>query len=300
MSANKTELKQFFDDGFDCMSKSTVAICGIARDCSDQVRHIIPKLEALGERFKAYKIIVVENDSRDDTQEVISSWADENHNVVPIFFSEAGLAPDAQSSRSSESGCFNYSRISRIAFARNIYLQELPRLDESDFVVVVDLDVLDFSLAGIANSFARQDDWDCATSAGFRYTLRRPFNRDVYWDTYAFEPMDGYAGGVQHLSDIRSSQTKIRKELQGDCCVSAQSAFGGLAIYKRCMLEGQQYKTESNDDSDVPFLCEHVMLHRSINQSNSGFRLVINPAQKVYYESLATTLKRSLRDNLKF
>ena len=82
MSANKTALKQLFDDGFDFMSKSTVAICGIARDCSDQLSQLIPRLEALGDQFKEYKIIVVENDSRDNTQEVISSWADKNQNLA--------------------------------------------------------------------------------------------------------------------------------------------------------------------------------------------------------------------------
>ena len=275
------------------MSNSSVVICGIARDCSSQLVKLIPKLEALGTTFKSYRIIVIENDSADDTAEVVLTWATKNQNVIPVLFSENTEVTAQLDARSEISRDFGQSRISRIAFARNLYLNELQAYQQADYVIVVDLDILDFSIQGIANSFEQRHNWDCATSSGLRYTLRSPLSSKVYWDTYAFEPIEGFSGGAQSLSDIRVSQKHLRKRLKSNALIPAISAFGGLAVYKYQVLVGQQYVAVKNKDSEVPILCEHVNLHRSISQTSESFRLMINPLQELRYESLGTTLKRN-------
>ena len=296
MHTNPEKSEHTYEAGLEHMSKNSVVICGIARDCSSQLSKLIPKLENLGTRFKSYKIIVIENDSADDTAEVILAWAARNQNVIPILFSENREIARHLNTNPEESRDFNHSRIARIAFARNLYLQELCKFQPTDYVIVIDLDIMDFSLPGIANSFEQRDKWDCATSSGLRYTLRSPFTSKVYWDTYAYEPCGGFSDGVQHLADIRSNQKYLCEKLKDDELIPALSAFGGLAIYKYQMLASQQYEAMENNDPDVPILCEHVHLHRSISQDSDSFRLVINPFQKLRYESLGTTLKRSFYD----
>jgi len=281
--------------GYALMSKSSVVICGIARDCSPKLRRLIPKLEELANKFKTYKAIIVENDSRDDTAETVLAWATANKNVIPVLFSVNKHVKTSHQTESDEVGDFDYERISRIAFARNLYLQELNCVGQTDYVIVVDLDIMDFSIPGIANSFERYDQWDCATSSGLRYTLRTPFNSTVYWDTYAYEPFGGFADGTQKLAEIRSSQVLLRKKLKHNELLPAQSAFGGLAIYRNNILTGNEYRAVENDDPEVPILCEHVDFHRAISRASENFRLVINPAQTLKYESLWTTLKRSIR-----
>lgn len=276
------------------MSNSTVVMCGIARDCSSQLSRLIPKLEALGETFRSYKIVVVENDSADDTADVVLAWAAKNQNVIPVLFSENKKLTNKVREGSEEPHDFGRSRISRIVFARNLYLNELHTLPTTDYVIIVDLDIMDFSIPGIANSLEQRNEWDCATSSGLRYTVRSPFSSKVYWDTYAYEPIEGFSDGVQSLADIRSSQKILRARLKLNGLIPALSAFGGLAIYKSQVLAGQQYAAVKNDNAEVPILCEHVKLHRSISQSNGRFRLVINPLQELRYEPLGTTLKRNL------
>lgn len=278
------------------MSENSVVICGIARDCSSQLTKLIPKLENLGAQFKDYKIIVVENDSQDSTGTVISSWAVRNRNVFPIMFSKTRLGAVQQNMNPGNLRYFNHSRISGIAFARNLYLRELHYHQPTDFVIVVDLDVMDFSIPGIAVTFHQRDKWDCATSSGLRYTLRAPFKSAVYWDTYAYEPTDGFSGGVQSLSAIRSSQKYLRERVKNDELIPALSAFGGLAIYRYQFLAEGQYETVENNNPKVPVLCEHVALHRSITRTNEAFRLVINPMQELQYESPFTTLNRNFRN----
>ena len=280
--------------GLDRMSKSSVVICGIARDCSSQLRKLIPKLEELGSNFKSYKVVVVENDSKDDTAETVMAWAAKNDKVIPVLFSANKKFRANHHKGSEEVGDFDYLRISRIAFARNLYLQELRNIRQADFVIIVDLDIMDFSILGVASSFEQSDEWDCATSSGLRYTLRAPFNSTVYWDTYAFEPCSGYSDGTQHLAEIRSSQVLLKKKLKSNKLIPALSAFGGLAIYRYNILAGHQYKAVKNNDPEVPILCEHVDFHRSISHDSENFRLVINPLQTLKYEPIGTTLKRNI------
>ena len=51
--------------GFKNMSRSRAVVCGLARDCSRTLPHLIQKLEQLGACFSDCRYIVVENDSRD-------------------------------------------------------------------------------------------------------------------------------------------------------------------------------------------------------------------------------------------
>ena len=292
MQINRKNSRYPDEAALEYMSNHSVVICGIARNCSSQLTKLTPKLEALGKKFKTYKILVIENDSADDTAETIMAWAAKNQNVIPILFSAIREVATRQDIAVKESRDFNHSRISRIAFARNLYLNELQYHKQTDYVIVLDLDIMDFSIPGIASSFEQRNKWDCATSSGLRYTLRSPFSASVYWDTYAYEPCDGFSDGVQHLAEIRSSQTFLKKKLKGNELVPALSAFGGLAIYKYQVLAGRQYEALENNDPEVPILCEHVNLHRSISQTTDIFKLVINPLQKVQYETLGATLKR--------
>ena len=296
MYINKPKLRQFFKAGYEFMSESSLVICGIARDCSSQFINLIPKLENLGDQFKEYKIIVVENDSQDSTGTLVSSWALRNRNVLPIVYSDSRLKANQQNTNPTSPRYFDRSRISSIAFARNLYLHELDRHQQADFVIVVDLDILDFSISGISTSFDQRNEWDCATSSGLRYTLRAPLKSTVYWDTYAYEPSKGFSRGIQSLSEIRSAQKYLRERIRSDELIPALSAFGGLAIYKYPILAGQEYEIVENDDPEVSILCEHVALHRSIARANKSFRLVINPMQELRYESPVTTLNRNIRN----
>ncbi len=294
---NQAKANERTQQGFDLISESSVILCGIARDCAPQLSRLIPRLEDLAAKFRSYKIIVVENNSRDHTARIISSWAASNCNVIPIIFSRPD--PEHQRIEGDFPGDFDHSRISRIAFARNIYLKELQQQQPADFVIIVDLDIMNFSIPGIANSFGWCNKWDCATSSGLRYTLRAPFSPTVYWDAFAYEPEEGFPGGIQSLRYIRSNQKKLRKQIRDNVLISASSAFGGLAIYKYRSLINQRYKVLTNSDPEVPVLCEHVALHRSMADSNMKFRLVINPVQELRYESPLTTIRRNIQTLLK-
>jgi hypothetical protein len=272
------------------MADSSVVICGLVRDCENNLRSIVPQVERLGNAFKSYRVIVVENDSNDGSGELVSSWQEANQQVKAIRFSYVG--PENPAGK----GWFGENRIDRMTFARNLYLELIEQQALADFVTVIDLDVRSFELMGIEKSFGLLDEWDVITANGSRYSRRHPLRRSVYWDSYAFEPLSGFDHGVQTARQIRNSQYQVSDALKSNPLVRARSAFGGLGIYRGELLEGHRYCTLKNDDPAIPVLSEHHGLHRSIREQNIDLRLMIHSELQVNYGSLAHLTQYTLRN----
>lgn len=280
--------------GFKNMSRSRAVVCGLARDCSRTLPHLIQKLEKLGACFSDCRYIVVENDSRDQTAHMLNDWAVRNRAVNLISFSLLPETVGGPASPVGLAGDYTRARISRMAFARNLYLDRLAEWSNFDVVIIVDLDIHDFSLSGIAHSFGTDAAWDCMASFSRRWTPRRPFRRSVYWDTFAYEPEAGFEAGRQTYRNLRKAHVSLAGLLAKTTPLPAKSAFGGLAIYQAHCLDGARYAVLDNASKDIPVLCEHVAFHRAIRE-RMPFELMINARQSVLYERFGSVLKRLLR-----
>ena len=281
------------------MAQSNVAICGLVRDCEQNLGGLIPRVEKLGSAFGSYRVVVVENDSTDQTGQVVRKWSLQNPRVETIQFcylpTNHPVRRIETGRDNSAGGWFGRERIDRIAFARNRYLDAIAADPSLDYVIIIDLDIRSFSLSGVAHSFGRAREWDIATANGKRYSKRHPLRLSVYWDAYAYEPRSGFISGKQTLNQIRSCQLDVAKELRDGQLLPARSAFGGLGIYRAKFLAGNRYTVLDNDDPDVPILCEHHALHRSISDAAGNVRLCINPRQTVDYGSPLQLARYSLR-----
>ena len=56
----------------DKTSNLTVAIALLARDCGETLEKNISMVETIGGLFRSYKVIIYENDSKDNTKEILS------------------------------------------------------------------------------------------------------------------------------------------------------------------------------------------------------------------------------------
>jgi len=289
--------RELCEAGKKVMAESSVAICGLARDCAGKLKSLMPQLERLGSAFRSSRFIAVENDSKDATAEILEQWRDRNPSVQVIRFCYA-VTPESPMPQASAAGggWFGPGRMQRMVFARNLYLEALAETAVPDFVCVIDLDILSFSLAGVEHSFGLLDDWDVVTANGTRYSVRNPLRPLVYWDSYAYEPFGGFDNGVQTPGEIRSNQTDVSRLLSSGGLVRAWSAFGGLGIYRGRLLGDHRYSVVQNDDPAVPVLCDHPTLHRSMRQEHPDLRLMINPLMRVSYgtapELMAQTVRR--------
>lgn len=168
------------------MSKSRVVICCMARTCAPALKRNIPQIEKLRSQFLESRVIVIENDSEDDTKSILQNWANTCTGVMvksQDVYSETipGKVGDVLPA-------FSFHRISRMASYRNQYMEELEQLDfDADYVIVVDPDVHSFSVEGIANTFGQPVSWDMVSSngKGVHHAFRGLYRYHVYYDAYA-------------------------------------------------------------------------------------------------------------------
>lgn len=247
--------------GFEVMRNSKVLICGITRDNAERLPKTIQRIEQLGSCFQDYKVVIYENDSKDKSQQILSEWVKTNPKV--IYIQEKLDLPPA-----IHTGGLSTLRFQRLAQCREKYREEVvnPIYGEYKYVVVVDMDLKDWSLEGIAHSFA-QPSWDIISANGrwgpiYYDTLA--FRNDIFTDTLN-------RGNQREMAKVAMKRSRFRP------LVPCRSSFGGLAVYKRdCFLACSYTDSSLVDD------CEHVIIHNCMR--NKGFdKVYMNPAMLVYY-----------------
>ena len=171
-------------------------------------------------------------------------------------------------------------RVARICHCRNVCLDILkndPLLADCAYVVVSDLDGANTLLTRSAvMSCWTRDDWDACManqSAPYYdiYALRHPvWAPNDCWHYESELRLRGINPLVARQKAIYSRMITIDP---GSEWIPVDSAFGGLAIYKRELFENVQYSSILPNGNHV---CEHVTLHQQMTER--GAKLFINPA----------------------
>jgi len=171
------------------------------------------------------------------------------------------------------------ARTERIAACRNRYLDELRhdrQYADVDYVMVADLDKVnnDLRAEAVATCWASRWPWDVVTAN----------QSDAYFDIWALRhpdwcPVDchdqyarlrdlfGHPRALAIAIHSRMARLDPRAEW-----IEVDSAFGGLAIYRREALLAGRYSGVCEGHA----VCEHVSLHAELRAS--GYRIFINPA----------------------
>ncbi len=127
-----------------------------------------------------------------------------------------------------------------------------------------------FDIRGIYHSFATWESWDAITSNGISN------QKGEMYDAFAFRnaelPFAHYDKPDTYWSDIVPQIQRVYPA-KGSF-VSVDSAFGGLAIYKRNKLNGCKYTSIKGD-------CEHIEFHKCLR--HNGGRMFMNPSQVIRY-----------------
>lgn len=244
----------------------SIVVAGVVRDCATYIRSDIFRLQsALGD-FELIHWLIIESDSQDLTLKSLQELED----LIPHF---RFLSQGALSEKYPD-------RTERIAACRNVYLKEIQTnnlYQDIDFVLIADLDGVNqlISQTAIASCFIRED-WDVCTAnqTGPYYdiwALRHPeWSPSDCWQEYQF--LQKY--GLRHRKAVFSAvYAKMISIPQDSDWIEVKSAFGGLAIYRKEVLQFCQYI--GTTPNNLP-ICEHVTLHRQI--LSRGGHIFINPA----------------------
>ena len=252
------------------LKESTAVFCILARDCAEQLEYNISIIENMRTAFKETHVVVVENDSRDETLAVLKKWQAESSSVDILH-------PDT-------SQFDKLDRIERIAACRNTYLAAI-REPAYDYVVIIDADVrlTDVSLSEILS--CAPPDFSAVFANGQYYT--RIFGRRhpvSYYDLYAFLPADAMSIYTEPEKLLKGAKT-VRRGLKKNSFLRCNSAFGGMAVYRYDAICDAVYEAQPNPlgDETLPFVCEHVGFNCKVREHGA---LYIAGDLLLYYEEL--------------
>lgn len=279
-------------------AKKRIIIGFLAQNLESQLDHTRQVVEALGGLFQDYRVVVFENDSTDNTRDVLSSW----DNVDLIRCCDMG---DCECELGKSTDHWQFSKVNKLRLLvqyRNRLLEHIKKkYDDWDYVVMMDADLeggvyVDGFLSGFAPN--RLEQWDAMIANGVSPTWPSMTLSVQAYDTFAFlnddRPQYRCTTAPKDIMTLIKAQmvgsslgSDIRKA--GHDMVPVKSAFNGMAVYKLPMITAE-YNTQCVDErsDDLNYLlsscsledvdlCEHVCFHRALVQNDADFRIVINP-----------------------
>jgi hypothetical protein len=250
------------------ISACSLLVVGVVRNGERRMRGDLDTLRrAVTEAgFTQVQWLIVESDSTDGTLDVLGTLQAQ---WTGFAFISLGVTRQAHPLRTD-----------RIAHARNAYLAALdddPRYVDVTHVMVADLDGVcgAVSARALVATWQLDEPWSvCSANQG-----------DYYYDVWALRhrlwcPDDAWT--------LRNALLPVLGEIEADrvalfsrmvhipprrAPIEVDSAFGGLAIYRRDALQGARYDGLDAHGREV---CEHVALNAGLRAR--GHRLYIHPA----------------------
>lgn len=269
---NQEFLQTYFEHnslGQQYLQSKKIVFIGLARNIGQSIAKSISKLVNLGETAKDYRIVVFENDSIDNTKNQLEILHQNNSKI--IYISENYNRPQFGPVQDTD-------RTTALAEYRNKLKDYVKKyLIDYDFIIVTDLDFVDFSQSGCYNSFgwlskyAGEIDAVAGNSYEYKNVTSSEYKSLWNYDSWAFR----YTWWNQ-LSQLESSTYDRMLWFGffimpvGSRIIPVNSAFGGMTIYKT-----EQFIQGLYEGYD----CEHVCFHYNLKQTLPSFQLVLNPSQ---------------------
>lgn len=266
---------------------SKLFICSIVRNAEKGLRKNIPVIEEIFGSFRSVKVFVYENDSTDGTKKLLKEWAERHPSIVNISLNNNIHVPASPASPDGVNPFFSRKRIEKMVFLRNQYLNYVEESGwDGDYLMIVDLDVVELCAKTILESFQTSLEWDAVSAYGYSLS---PKLRERYHDTYAYRKKTVAYSEPQTEHDIFGSQDDFKSYRLSESLLPVSSAFGGLAIYRWEAIKGLRYELEPNDDDRVEVYCEHRSIYRQMYER--GYcNFFINPCMRIKYQDLTLSL----------
>jgi len=263
--------------GKEFLKSKKVAFCGLIRDGEDRLKTSLPQIEKIGSYFKDWILLIVENDSKDNTRQVLLDYNNQNNKVNVLGCNGINLKSCQLNTLATTSHSTTNYRINKMSMLRNIYLDELrkDKYNDVDYVIVWDFDLIgEVNIDGLFTTFYNlktNNNINVVCANGIRNIDIIPFitaetvDKEigiplyVYYDTFAyrnFEDKSNFINNKWYYDIIYSipSDIKLKK---------VKSCFGGFTIYKRDAIILSSYTTYT-DNNGLP-ICEHQGLNERIN-----------------------------------
>ena len=245
---------------------SIIVFGGLARDCACNLARNLNEIEKIRTKVKKLYICILENDSSDNTPEVMDNFCSCHDNVIVKHFKETHYDV------SSTTGA-SMSRICRLTKYRNMLLENMQSYcGNSDFFVIIDWDLDEFDSTQVLKAIENApSDWGAIFANG-RYKWQFKENRQTgfrdknkIYDSFAILEDGMSIESIQKDDNSIYNRFVIARKfgflLNKYRYVKCTSAFGGIGIYKSKCLEGCSYSTMKKGDW---YICEHLAFNYTI------------------------------------
>ena len=276
------------------LKQKDLFICGLVRDSSKTVLKNLSALTQIGSVFKSCRFILVENDSKDGTDQLLKDWAKDKQNVFLISKKmDHELNPSLPTLEKGHNYMLSKRRFTKMALLRNMYMKKLEELVNpkvETWVAVVDLDLHTIPVKATLESLSEQTrgNWDAICANGItsicRIEVRGSIGCDFVrkdngkfgrpYDTLAlrldkseleqnFSSPEKKSAWIAHHHKVGRRINRAHEPLKVASC------FGGLTVYKAEKFKKLRYSGED---------CEHISVNRHLDS------IEIVPDFNVYYD----------------
>lgn len=266
-------------------SVPTIAIAGTAQNVARSSPQTVATIRRIAREFKLLVVVVYENDSADNTLEMLNSWSEQLDGVKVHVISELNVPG---------------SRTERLARGRNAllsYLLDKSNKDEQppptpDYLLMMDLDSVNDDLEGVSTCLQLPTGWGgcCANQ------------RDVYYDLWALRTYDDWVNCDVWFECQGGPplQERFRSIAQTADPIKVRSCFGGAALYDfRHLINSTTapYIGTGNHNGRNHDQCEHVSFHESLKAQMYIQPAMVNSAP-LQHIPIATWQRLGLYDTI--
>ena len=212
-----------------------VIFAGTVKNCEKYIKKNIHNIEECGKLFNSYAVIIYENDSTDNTRQILNE--NKKNNYYYIF----------------EDNVTEPRRTMRLAHGRNKIIEKMKELNGYEYLIMLDMDDINESgkfVETIHTNFKHKN-WNALTG---NQTTK-------YYDIWALR-QPGYIDYDCHKEPTLETKNIIdNTHYEPNGLIPVISAFGGIAIYKISSINDCKYVGEYSDKTE---LCEHVEFNKCI------------------------------------
>ena len=248
-----------------------IIVVGCAKDIEQYLDKTKEKLIMIKKLFRSCKIIIYENDSKDNTLNILKNW--EQEKLIRLI-TEKNI---------------NGLRTERLAKSRQILYNEAMK-EQFDLFMVIDLD-------DVIENLSEKSIISCFELNNIDWAMLGANQLDKYYDLWALRTYDDWmpfdcwkcvksANNVMpilkpylKLSNVLyyyCVESRYKKISENSSPIKVKSCFGGCAIYKKEYLTNCSYgnglQKYGEDNIEI---CEHVTFNECIMRN--GGSIYINP-----------------------
>lgn len=268
------------------VKKKKIVIFGMVRDCGNAIRRNIPSIENIASYFEDYRVVILENNSKDNTKVVLREWQTKN-NKVKVYIND--FDESKYQKIQSDKNYYKYFQLNKLQKYydyRNLVMDLVEKQEfEPDYSLLVDLDVIKIEEKGVITSFGTDIDWDAVTANGYSYS---PSFRRRFHDTFALCEF-GLEKTKQTLDMIRTYRNLFAFLRKGMPFIRVYSSYGGIAIFKSKAIRGLRYVPVFNNYGQVQVRCEHFALFKAMAEKGYD-KVYINPNMEILYQKVTISL----------